>query len=390
MEYGESLAQEVRVDGDVPVFGSNGVAGAHASANTLGPAIIVGRKGSFGKVVWTDVPGFCIDTAYYIDSRHTRENLRWLYWALQTLGLDVHSEDTGVPGLSREKAYQCKLRRPSRSEQQRIASFLDEQTARIDALIAEKESLVERLSSYQHSYSSRLMTLGSATHPKLKQTGFPEVGTIPSHWDLKRLKFLGEVRSGIAKGKDHGAKETMLLPYLRVANVQDGYVDLSEVLDIEVGTHEIGRYLLKAGDVLMNEGGDNDKLGRGTVWEGQIDPCVHQNHVFAVRLHDVELAEWVARFTSTAAARSYFFLRSKQSTNLASINQTNVRELPVPMPPRPERLELLKELRRSATATADLSAHVTGHIDRLREYRSSLISAAVTGQLDINNFRAAA
>lgn len=279
---------------------------------------------------------------------------------------------------------------PSKERQTRIANFLDDKTARIDALIAEKEALLVSLSEHQYSYASHLMCRGIDSGATLQTTSFPEISEIPNHWSVKRLKFLGEVRSGIAKGKNHGEKDTVHLPYLRVANVQDGYVDLTEVLEIELGTHEVERFLLKRGDVLMNEGGDNDKLGRGTVWQGQIEPCVHQNHVFAVRLFDTSLAEWVARFTSTDAARTYFFLRSKQSTNLASINQTNVRELPVPMPPVKEREAILDEVRRSASATEQLTVHVQEHIDRLREYRSSLISAAVTGQLDVDAYKASA
>lgn len=279
---------------------------------------------------------------------------------------------------------------PLRDEQARIANFLDGQTSRIDALIAEKETLVESLRAYQYSYSSRLMTRGMDETVVLATTAFPEVGEIPSHWAVMRLKFLGDVRSGVAKGKDLGDKETVTLPYLRVANVQDGYVDLSDVSEIEVSASEATRYLLRKGDVLMNEGGDNDKLGRGAVWQGQIEPCIHQNHVFAVRLADPELAEWVSRFTSTDAARAYFFLRSKQSTNLASINQSNVRELPVPMPPDAERADILSELQRMTAATTDLVRHAVEHISRLREYRSSLISAAVTGQLDIGAFKEAA
>ncbi len=280
--------------------------------------------------------------------------------------------------------------RPSFAEQERIANFLDEQTARIDALIAEKELLLERLSEQRYSYASQLMTKGLDSTVRMKRTSFPELGLIPSHWDVKRLKFLGEVRSGVAKGKDLGQVEKVALPYLRVANVQDGYVDLSEVLEIEVAASDADRYLLKVGDVLMNEGGDNDKLGRGTVWQGQIDPCIHQNHVFAVRLNDAEHSEWVAKFTSTDAARTYFFLRSKQSTNLASINQTNVRELPVPMPPEQERARILEELNRFTSAVDQLTAHAQEHVAHLREYRSSLISAAVTGQLDLSTFKAAA
>jgi len=278
--------------------------------------------------------------------------------------------------------------KPPLPDQTRIANFLDEKTARIDALIAEKERLVERLRDYQYSYSSRLMTRGLHAEASMVLSSFPGLGKVPSHWGVKRLKFLGNVRSGVAKGKDLGERTTVSLPYLRVANVQDGYLDLAEVHEIEVPELEVAKYLLHKGDVLMNEGGDNDKLGRGTIWQGQVDPCIHQNHVFAVRLHDRCLAEWVSRFTSTDAARAYFFLRSKQSTNLASINQENVRELPVPMPPAEERAVILAELQRSSAATAELLDHAIAHIERLREYRSSLISAAVTGQLNIDDFKA--
>lgn len=276
---------------------------------------------------------------------------------------------------------------PEKAVQEHVADFLDDKTARIDALIAEKEQLVERLKEYQYSYSSDLMTRGLDSTAELVETSFPEIGKVPKNWTVERLKFLGEVRSGVAKGKDLGERDTVTLPYLRVANVQDGYVDLTEVYDIEVAASEAQRYFLHKNDVLMNEGGDNDKLGRGAVWQGQIDPCIHQNHVFAVRLEDPGLADWVSCFTSTDAARTYFYLRSKQSTNLASINQSNVRELPVPMPPAGERKALLTELQRSATSTNLLIEHAVEHITRLREYRSSLISAAVTGQMDVGMFQ---
>jgi type I restriction enzyme S subunit len=322
-----------------------------------------------------------------VDSRY----LAWMLQGLEPVMLSLTDESAhGTKALRTDQWANLAVPVPSPSAQERIASFLDEQTARIDALIAEKKELLSSLREHQYSHVSHLMTRGLNATKRLKPTSHPEVGDIPEHWTVKRLKFLGEVRSGIAKGKDHGEKEVVSLPYLRVANVQDGYVDLAEVLEIDVGANEVDRYLLKLGDVLMNEGGDNDKLGRGTVWEAQIDPCVHQNHVFAVRLFDTGLAEWVARFTSTDAARAYFFLRSKQSTNLASINQSNVRELPVPMPPPNERSQILAEVRRSTAAAADLTAHAIEHIDRLREYRSSLISAAVTGQLDIGAFKAKA
>lgn len=313
------------------------------------------------------------------------------YWLNNTLCREqftyLSNSTSGLANLSAGLIKSTLVAFPDQAEQERIANFLDDKTARIDALIAEKGLLVERLREYQYSYASTLMTRGLNSRAELIDTSFPEIGKIPKGWSVERLKFLGEVRSGVAKGKDLGERNTVTLPYLRVANVQDGYVDLTHVYDIEVAESEAPRYFLRKNDVLMNEGGDNDKLGRGAVWQGQIDPCIHQNHVFAVRLNDPGLAEWVSSFTSTDAARTYFFLRSKQSTNLASINQSNVLELPVPMPPPEERKELLAELQRSANATTMLIEHAIEHIARLREYRSSLISAAVTGQLDLSTFK---
>lgn len=353
--------------------------------------ILISWSASLGVHVWNQGPGLLnqhIFKAVPRDDIH-RGYFTWAArWFIGELAERAHGST--MQHLTREAFGNFDVPLPSFGQQICIANFLDEQSQRIDVLITEKESLLQGLSEYQYSYASMLMTRGMNPSSELVDTSFPEIGAIPQHWDMKRLKFLGEVRSGVAKGKDLGEKTTVSLPYLRVANVQDGYVDLSEVLDIEVGENEAGRYFLRKGDVLMNEGGDNDKLGRGTVWEAQIDPCIHQNHVFAVRLFDVSLAEWVARFTSTDAARSYFFLRSKQSTNLASINQSNVRELPVPMPPDVERKAILDEIRRSATATSELIEHTKEHIARLREYRSSLISTAVTGQIDISTFKVAA
>lgn len=314
-------------------------------------------------------------------------NTRWAYWAFPVFIPENAGENIyGAKLLNQNLIRSADILLPPPEEQERIANFLDDKMARIDALIAEKERLVKSLKEFQYSNSSKLMTRGMDDSVPTTPSSHPEIGVVPAHWIVTPLKFLGEVRSGVAKGKDHGESDTVSLPYLRVANVQDGYVELTEVSNIEVSKSDANRYLLRKGDVLMNEGGDNDKLGRGAVWEGQIDPCIHQNHVFAVRLCDVGLADWVSAFTSTDAARTYFYLRSKQSTNLASINQSNVRELPVPMPPDEERKAIMIELKRSSKAINELIEHAVEHIGRLREYRSSLISAAVTGQLDVSTF----
>jgi type I restriction enzyme S subunit len=194
---------------------------------------------------------------------------------------------------------------------------------------------------------------------------------------------LADVRSGLAKGKDYGGKPTVEMPYLRVANVQDGHLNLTEVLTIEVAADEAERFLLQSGDVLMNEGGDYDKLGRGAVWSGEVSPCLHQNHVFAVRPYEEDVSEWLAATTQTMNTKFYFKSNAKQSTNLASINQTNVKELPVLLPPPKERQQLLSQLRTEVLNIDDLIAHAQKEIELLKELRSATITDAVLGRIDL-------
>lgn len=162
-----------------------------------------------------------------------------------------------------------------------------------------------------------------------KQT---EVGVIPAEWDVRRLGDLARIHTGIAKNTKAVLLDPIEVRYLRVANVQDGYLDLSEVSTIRIDRSDLRRFSVLPNDVLMNEGGDLDKLGRGALWRGQIQACVHQNHVFVVRCKDGLLPEFLNAWTSSPAARRYFLLAGRQTTNLASINKTSLGQLPVPVP----------------------------------------------------------
>lgn len=190
------------------------------------------------------------------------------------------------------------------------------------------------------------------------------------------LSEVAEVRTGLAKGKS-GQRDAIQVPYLRVANVQDGHLDLNEVKLIEVAAEQVGRYSLQAGDVLMTEGGDFDKLGRGTVWSGEIDPCLHQNHVFAVRPHRGRVHPgFIAALAASDYGRSYFLSCAKRSTNLASINSTQLKALPIPLVPMVEQARFVAVME-TATKAARASEDM---VDRLVQEKSALMSALLTGK----------
>jgi type I restriction enzyme S subunit len=217
----------------------------------------------------------------------------------------------------------------------------------------------------------------------MKDSGVKWLGDIPEHWEAMPLKRKAQVRGGVTKGRKLDKQETIELPYLRVANVQDGHIDLSEISYIEILHDEIERYSLRNGDVLMNEGGDNDKVGRGAVWKAEIDPCLHQNHVFAVRPNDIRISSWITSLTSSSYAKFYFFSRAKQSTNLASISSANVRFFPAVFPPEIERKKIIEYISKSTIDIDQQKAKVKEAIALLKEYRTALITNAVTGKIDV-------
>lgn len=151
-------------------------------------------------------------------------------------------------------------------------------------------------------------------------------------WEKVTLGEVATIQTGVAKNDGYLGK-TIEIPYLRVANVQDGFLDLTEIKNIKIPIEKKDRFLLQKGDVIMTEGGDFDKLGRGTIWHGQINPCAHQNHLFAVRTDEKKLNPYYLSYLSASSyGRTYFRLSSKQSTNLASINSTQLSNFPIALP----------------------------------------------------------
>ena len=218
-------------------------------------------------------------------------------------------------------------------------------------------------------------------YPAHKDSGVECLGEVPKHWDVKPLKRLADIQTGLAKGKKVEPEGSMEVPFLRVANVQDGFLDLNDIHTIQIPETALDRYLLRPGDVLMNEGGDFDKLGRGCIWNGEIRPCIHQNHVFAVRPHSISSA-WLNVYTSSKQANSYFIGRSKQSTNLASISSSNLMDLPVPVAPIVESTQILSFLDHETAKIDTLITKQQRLIELLQEKRQAVISHAVTKGLN--------
>ena len=273
---------------------------------------------------------------------------------------------------------------PPHDEQVAIVRFLDWTNARLERTIRAKRKVIALLGEQKQAIIHRAVTRGLDPSIALKPSGIPWLGDIPQHWEVSPLKSVCAVQSGITLGKDYAGQVIRKYPYLRVANVQAGHVNLADVKVIEVTKAEAIRCMLQKGDVLMTEGGDPDKLGRGCVWDSQITPCVHQNHVFAVRPNQSRLEpHFLSALMGTSYARAYFESTAKQTTNLASTNKTKIGMFKVLIPPVDEQKSVLWALATEIRPVDTAITRLEREIELFREYRTRLVADVVTGKLDV-------
>ena len=273
---------------------------------------------------------------------------------------------------------------PPPSEQDAMVRFLDFMDQRIRRSIRAKQKLITLLEEHKQTIIHRAVTRGLDPDVRLKPSGVEWLGDVPEHWKVARLKNAATVQTGLTLGKTYSSLPTVSRPYLRVANVQAGHLDLTELKSIEVPPGEAKNAELRPGDVLMTEGGDIDKLGRGCVWRGEVPGCLHQNHIFAVRCREDLLApEFLVGLMASQHGRSYFQLTAKRTTNLASTNRSTLLRFPIVLPPISEQLTILAEIAKQSSRIETVQERARGEISLLREYRTRLIADVVTGKLDV-------
>jgi type I restriction enzyme S subunit len=220
---------------------------------------------------------------------------------------------------------------------------------------------------------------------KYKEPEAPDTEGLPElaeGWVWATMNMLTETVGGVTKGRNFRGRPTIFAPYLRVANVQRGNLDLDVIKDIEILEEELNRYRLEEGDLLLTEGGDWDKLGRSAIWRNQIPNCIHQNHIFRARSYLKELpTRWLMYSTNSDFGRKYFAGSSKQTTNLASINLTQLRSCPIPLPPLQEQQRIISEVERLLTIMDEVEIMTDINLRRAERMRQAILKRAFEGKL---------
>lgn len=290
------------------------------SSSRLAPegAVLVCCIGSLGKTGYAGRPIVTNQQINWIDFDVNKVFPRYGYYACERLGrsLIFHSASTTIPIINKSKFSELHIPLPPLDEQRRIAAILD----KADALRRKRKRIVELFRSIPQSLF-------------LQMFGDPQANS--GRWNrTSALSDVADIGSGITKGRKEPSTALRRVPYLAVANVQDRALDLTTVKTIEASEEEICRFRLKSGDLVLTEGGDPDKLGRGTVWRDELPEAIHQNHIFRVRVDIKEIDPVYLNFLIGSEYGKRYFLRSaKQTTGIASINKSQLSRFPVLLPP---------------------------------------------------------
>lgn len=308
-------------NGNYPIYGASGfIANVDFYQQENAYIAVVKDGAGIGRIMKLPAKSSVIGTMQYIIPNDTVD-ISYLAYAMEHMNLSKYFAGATIPHIYFKDYQKEEFPLPSLNEQRKIAVILD----KISGLIAGRRQQLDKLDEL---VKSRFVEM------------FGDALLNPMKWPEARLDSMAQIVSGITKGRKVKSTELFEVPYMAVSNVKDGYIDWTTVKTILATQTEIIQYRLQPFDILMTEGGDPDKVGRGAIIHEPPENCIHQNHIFRVRLdRNVLLPEYMEQYLQQQRAKRYFLGCAKQTTGIASINMKQLTALPILIPP----MELQKQ-----------------------------------------------
>ncbi|MEB2610950.1 restriction endonuclease subunit S [Burkholderia cenocepacia] len=378
LEYGEALPAEARSGYGFPVFGSNGEVGRHLNFLIPDAGIVVGRKGSVGKVTWSNSPFWPIDTTYWV--RCAPEDKRWLYWMLLWLPLARLDTSTGVPGLNRNDVYALCVDRPRLIERQLIARVLDT----LDTAIHETEAIIAKLKAVKQGLLHDLLTRGIAANGELRlpQAEAPHLykesplGWIPKEWACKPFGDLCESSAFGPRFPSDAYDENGPLATLRTTDMdEEGNITLSTMPRAAIAPSVFADHLLRPGDIVISRSGTCGVTG---VFAGHNIPVVPGAFLIRFRIRDVRLNRFYRRYFNSSLGRPYLERLAVGGVQ-KNIKGSDVLCLPVPIPSPEEAIAIAE---RVESIEHDIGSNQQLFI-KLTLQKSGLMDDLLTGRVRV-------
>ena len=376
MRSGDFISNDdIESEGPYPVYGGNGLRGFSHQFNTTGPIVLVGRQGAHcGNVHVAD--GQIWVSEHALRCLPERElDAKWLAYTLGHMNLNQYSVSAAQPGLSVDNLKHLRKAVPPRDIQRRIARFLDERTARIDELIEKKRALLDRLAEKRQALITGAVTKGLNSEALMKPSGIDWLGDIPAHWEVKRLGHVSQILLGLTYSPSHIVDEGNGIFVIRASNIQNGQLVRGD--DVFVNADVSESIISRLGDIVVcSRNGSRNLIGKNAIVTEEWVGCTFGVFMTTVR---TELSDWVR----WVLASTLFEFQSGRymSTTINQLTISTLKSFPIPIPPKQQAHEISKEIRRLCSSLDAQHELIVRSVEKLAEYRSALITAAVTGQL---------
>jgi type I restriction enzyme S subunit len=373
--------KHIETDGDdgYPVIGSGGEFAKATECLFTGESVLLGRKGTINKPLYINGSFWVVDTMFYTVV-NKKAMPKYLYYCALTIRFDLYSTSTALPSMTQNDLGSILFTLPDVTEQQNIATFLDRETAKIDALIAEQQRLIELLKEKRQAVISHAVTKGLNSDAPMKDSGIEWLGEVPEHWEVRCAKSVSTfITSGPRGWSERVGYDGHLF-------IQSG--DLNDLLQVEFATAkrvqvgddaETSRTRLSDGDVVVCITGA--KTGNVAVCVTVPEKAYVNQHLCLIRPSQEVLPVYLGVLLKSKIGQTYFELSQyglKQGLSLE-----NIKEAPVLLPPHAEQTTIVDFLDRETTKLDTLTAEAQRGIELLKERRTALISAAVTGKIDV-------
>lgn len=309
------------------------------------------------------------------DPRYVVYLLASLYFSGQTA--KCVKQTTGIQNLDTEAWLQLSVPEVGLEQQRRIADFLDDRVVRLDDLSRARATQVELMRQGQERQSYEVIR-GLAVRGARRSSGTDWMPDMPAHWSLLSVASQFSVDLGKMLDEKRQTGRTAV-PYLRNTNIQWDRVYTDDLKEMDIGPAEYDRYTVKPGDLLICEGG---QPGRAAIWQGGITPLGYQKALHRARSRGAARPAWLLECLRVAVDLDVFGGGSGQTT-IAHLTNEKLREQRFPFPPPQEQDALLASLARARAYLQEGIDSLTRSIELLNEYKQSLITAAVTGQIDV-------
>lgn len=387
--------EDLNEEHTIPVIGGNGIMAYTHKTNVNYSTMVIGRVGALcGNVHLITEPSWITDNALYLSKWNQKKlQIEYLFNVLKTLNLNQYANKTAQPLISSSLVKSKIIPIPSMDEQKRINEFLYKKTAAFDSLIEKKEKLIEKLEEAKKSLISEIVIgkvkildgkLVPRDKSEMKDSGVEWIGEIPREWEVKRLKYLSDIKSSNVDKKSYDDEiPVSLCNYTDVYN-NDYITDELDFMKATANLNEIIKFTLKAGDIILTKDSESpDDIANSAYVVKDLNGILCGYHLAVVSTNvEVIYSKYLFRLFNVEGVKNYFETQAKGITRFG-LSIDSFRNLLIPVPSVEQQKEISRYVEERINAINQVIKRIKTQIQKLKEAKKSLIAEAVTGKIKV-------